>query len=121
MGDEIVPRDYYDPGRAKWSTRKKLAEMKQEEIVRQAATEAAARGSHRQVEVNEHLSYYRAELRTDNGFKLAAQTAVNAQTLNHIVTEVSQGNPWLEDELRDVERSVLTGAKIVTFQYMTRQ
>jgi hypothetical protein len=119
MGNEIVPRDY-DPVRARWSTRRKLAEMKQEEIVRQAATEAAARNSHRQVEVTEHLNHYRSELRNDNGFKLAAQTAVNAQTLNHIVTEVSRGNPWLEDELRDMERVVLKGAKIATFQYMTR-
>jgi hypothetical protein len=89
--DELVPRDFYEPVLVKRGTRKRVSRIQQEELVKRAAVEAAARDAVHQLEAREKLAAYEVERRIDNGYKLAARTVSHATQLNHLVTSVSTG------------------------------
>jgi hypothetical protein len=54
--DDLEIRKYYDPVPVKRDTRKRLARVEQEVMVRRAAIDAAARDAMRQLEAREQLA-----------------------------------------------------------------
>ncbi len=106
---DLVPRDYLEPVPVSRSTSKQVARTHERSLVTRAAIEGA-----------EHNAALAAKERINNGYQLAGLTAHNAGQLNALVTQVSRGKPGLEAELRDLEATVLYGAKAVIAHYMTR-
>jgi hypothetical protein len=106
---ELVPRDSYDPVPLRRGTSRQIARAYERSLVARAAIEGAERNA-----------AFAAQERIHNGYQLAGLTAQNAGHLSTLVTQVSRGNAGLEAELRDLEATVLYGAKAVILNYMTR-
>lgn len=70
---ELMPRDYYNPVPIKRDTRKRLARIEQEAMVRQAALEAAAEDTAYQMEAREQLAAGQALLRVKGTYDLGGE------------------------------------------------
>jgi hypothetical protein len=106
---ELVPWSHYDSVSLRRSTARQLDRIDEQSLVSRATIQA-----------REQDAAFRAQLRIDNGYRLAAQTISNATHLNQFVTQVSQGNPGLEMTLRGIEQGVAMAAQSVVYQYMAR-
>jgi hypothetical protein len=91
------------------STSKQLVRARERSLVARAAIEEAERNA-----------AIAARERINNGYQLAGLTALKAGQLEALVTQGSRGKPALEAELRDLEATVLYGAKAVIAHYVTR-
>jgi hypothetical protein len=116
---ELMPRDYYNPVPIKRDTRKRLARIEQEAMVRQAALEAAAEDAAYQMEAREQLAAGQALLRVKGTYNLAAYAGHRATQLNHAIGVESAGNPRLEQIHRSFEETAAITANLVIYNYGT--
>src|SRR5207248_5222277 len=110
---------YNDPTPPSRQTRKQLARIDEQAQVRQAALAARLRQDLARVSGEVRVAKERAQELLDGGFDLAGQTVRRATILNYQVTICSQNNPGLELNLRDVESTTVTGAKMAIIDYLS--
>lgn len=121
MGKDIIPlsrvTDYYNPVPIKRDTRKRLARIEQEAMVRQAALEAAAEDAAYQMEAREQLAAGQALLRVKGTYDLASYAGHRATQLNHAISVESAGNPRLEQIHCSFEETAAIAANLVIYNY----
>jgi hypothetical protein len=111
-------------------TRKRLAHIEQQSIIRRAATEAARRetaaaleASRQQavanLEASEHLTLLKSRCRLSGTYDLADYACHRATGLNRSITHQSQDNPGLEIMHRTFENTAATVAALIIYDYGT--
>jgi hypothetical protein len=114
---ELIPRNYYDLASATKATRKRLALIEQEAIVRRAAIDAAARDAGHELEAAEALATGRALLRTKGAYDLAEYATHRATGLNQSIAHQSSGNPRLEQIHRSFEETAAVTVQQIIYNY----
>jgi len=122
MPPEIVPRDYYSqevsPTRG---TRKRLAKMEQEAIVKRAAFDAAAQDAAHQLEAEEQLAFGESLLRLRGAYDLAEYGSERATRFNQANIERSRGNQSLAPILRAYEETAAVVGQAIIYNYGSRR
>jgi len=117
MGDDLVSRDYYDPVPVRRDTRKRLARIDQEAMVRHAAIDAAARDALREQNAREQLAEGRALLRIKGTYDLSDYATHRSTQLNTSIGLQSKDNPRLEQIHRGFEDTAAITAQQIIYRY----
>jgi hypothetical protein len=121
MDDELVLRDYYDPVRPKRGTRRQLARLEQQAILRQRALEAAANEALLRVEAGDLIGQRRGRLKLRGTYGLAEEATHLSTRLNHVIEQESLGNRHLEMIHRSFEATAALAANRVIYNYGTER
>lgn len=111
---ELVHWDAYEsPEPARRQTRKQVEGIGQEEIVRRARREAAAREAEHRLQVETQLAGARALLKVKNTYDTADYAKDRATAYNHASGLQSAGNPRLQQIHRSFEDTAAVVSNLV--------
>ena len=118
---ELVPRDYYDIASATKDTRKRLARIEQEAIVRRAAIDAAARDAAHELEATEQLRRGRALLRTEGVYGLTEYAKFRSAQLSQQSRRLSGRDSYDEAIQRRFDANAADTAIEIIYRYGTKE
>jgi hypothetical protein len=100
-------------------TRKQLAQIEQQAMVRRASTRAARQEAADNLEAAESLHLLKAQCRVAGTYALADYATHRATTLNKSITHQSRDNPALELMHRGFEETAATVSALIIYNYGT--